>query len=186
MVKYGMSCFDGGFFWHPRILLKKPWIAIIVSILFTIAFSAIGTNIMWPSLRITNGLSSLPVTLAGLVVGILFVKYFTKAEWLKTIKVAFFMSLAVRVVGVYLGIFFVLSLELIFYYNFGYAPQTFSWSHWALAYIITAFINTLIEGGVVRLTLKLKLENTFRWVFLANTINMIICAIYVHFISKHL
>ena len=93
---------------------------------------------MWPSLHIANGLSSLPAILARLVVVLPFVKYFTKAEWLKTIMVAFFMSLAVRVVGVYLGTFFVLSPELIFYYNFGYAPQTFSWNHWALAYIITA------------------------------------------------
>lgn len=185
MVKYSMSCFDGGFFWHLR-SWQKLWIAIIVSILFTIAVSVIGTNITWPSLHIANGLSSLPVTLAGLVVRILFVKYFTKAEWLKTIMVAFFMSLAVRVVGVYLGTFFVLSLELIFYYNFGYAPQTFSWSHWTLAYIITAFINTLIDYGAVKLMLELKLKNTFRWLFLANTVNMIICAIYVHFISKHL
>ena len=181
-----MSCFDGGFFWQLGSLLKKPWMGIIISILCAIALSAAYTNIIWPSLHIANGLSKLPVTLAGLVVRILFVKYFTKAKWLKTIIVAFFMSLAVRVVGVYLGTFFVLSLELIFYYNFGYAPQTFSWSHWALAYIITAFINTLIEGGVVRLTLKLKLENTFRWVFLANTINMIICAIYAHLISKNM
>ena len=97
-----------------------------MSILFTIAVSVIGTNITWPSLHIANGLSSSPVITDGLVVRILFVKYFTKAEWLKTIIVAFFMSLAVRVVGVYLGTFFVLSLELILYYNFGYAPQTFS------------------------------------------------------------
>ena len=186
MVKYGMSCFDGGFFWHLGSLLKKPWIAIIISILCAIALSAAHTNIIWPSLHIANGLSSLPVTLAGLVVRILFVKYFTKAEWLKTIIVAFFMSLAVRVVGVYLGTFFVLSLELIFYYNFGYAPQTFSWSHWTPAYIITAFINTLIDYDAIELMLELKLKNTFRWLFLANTINMIICATYVHFISKHL
>ena len=96
------------------------------------------------------------------------------------------MSLAVRVVGVYLGIFFVLSLELIFYYNFGYAPQTFSWSHWTLAYIITAFINTLIDYGAVKLMLELKLKNTFRWLFLANTISVMLCAIYIHFVPIRL
>ena len=185
MVKYSMSCFDGGFFWHLR-SWQKLWIAIIALILFAIALSAAHTNIMWPSLHIANGLSSLPVTLAGLVVGILFVKYFTKAEWLKTIKVAFFMSLAVRVVGVFLGTFFVLSPELTFYYNFGYAPQTFNWDHWILHYTTIIFINTLIEGGVVRLTLKLKLKNTFWWLFLANTISVMLCAIYIHFVHIRL
>jgi hypothetical protein len=136
-----MSCFDGGFFWQLGSLLKKPWMGIIISILCAIALSAAYTNIIWPSLHIANGLSSLSVTLAGLVVRILFVKYFTKAEWLKTIIVAFFMSLAVRVVRVSLGTFFVLSPELIFYYNFGYAPQTFSWSHWTIHLLIMMLSN---------------------------------------------
>ena len=96
------------------------------------------------------------------------------------------MSLAVRVVGVYLGTFFVLSPELIFYYNFGYAPQTFSWSHWALAYIITAFINTLIDYYAIKLMLEKKKKNTFRWLFLANTISVMLCAIYIHFVPIRL
>lgn len=165
---------------------KKVIDSIILLRLFAIAFSAAHRYIVWPSLHMTKGLSSLQVILVGLVVEILFVKYFSKAELIKTIIVAFFMSLAVRVVGVYLGTFFVLSLEPIFYYNFDYASQTFNWSRWAQAYIITAFINTLIDCGAVKLMLELKLKNTFRWLFLANTINMIICAVYVHLISKHL
>ena len=55
-----------------------------------------------------------------------------------------------------------------------------------LAYIITAFINTLIDYDAIKLMLELKLKNTFRWLFLANTISVMLCAIYIHFVPIRL
>ena len=142
-------------------------------------------DIVWPSLYIAEGMASLPVILAGLVVEIFFVKYCTKIKWLKAIAVAFLMNLVTSVIGLYTNTFSGLFLELILYYV-GYHSPTFNWDHWILHYTTIIFINTLIEGVVVRLTLKLKLKNTFWWLFLANTISVMLCAIYIHFVPIRL
>ena len=143
-------------------------------------------DIVWPSLYIAVGMKSIPVILAGLVVEILFVKYCTKIKWLKAVAVAFLMNLVTSVIGLYTNTFSGLFLELILHYVFGYDSPTFNWDHWILHYTTIIFINTLIEGGVVRLTLKLKLKNTFWWLFLANTISVMLCAIYIHFVPIRL
>lgn len=145
-------------------------------------------DIVWPSLYIAEGMASLPVILAGLVVEIFFVKYCTKIKWLKAIAVAFLMNLVTSAIGLYTNTnaFSGLFLELILYYVFGYDSPTFNWDHWILHYTTIIFINTLIEGVVVRLTLKLKLKNTFWWLFLANTISVMLCAIYIHFVPIRL
>ena len=143
-------------------------------------------DVVWPSLYIAVGMASLPVILAGLVVEIFFVKYFTKIKWLKATAVAFLMNLVTSVIGLYTNTFSGLFLELILYYVFGYDSPTFNWDHWILHYTTIIFINTLIEGVVVRLTLKLKLKNTFWWLFLANTISVMLCAIYIHFVHIRL
>ena len=121
----------------------------------------------------------------GLVVEIFFVKYCTKIKWLKAIAVAFLMNLVTSMVGLYTNTFSGLFLELILNYVDYHSP-TFNWDHWILHYTTIIFINTLIEGVVVRLTLKLKLKNTFWWLFLANTISVMLCAIYIHFVHIRL
>jgi hypothetical protein len=131
-------------------------------------------------------MSSLPVILAGLVVEIFFVKYFTKIKWLKATAVAFLMNLGTSAIGLYTNTFSGLFLDLIMNYVFGYDFLTFDWYNWILNYTTIIFINTLIEGGIVRLTLKLKLKNTFWWLFLANTISVMLCAIYIHFVPIRL
>lgn len=142
-------------------------------------------DIVWPSLYIAEGMASLPVILAGLIIEIFFVKYFTKIKWLKAIAVAFLMNLVTSMVGLYTNTFSGLFLELILNYVDYHSP-TFNWDHWILHYTTIIFINTLIEGVVVRLTLKLKLKNTFWWLFLANTISVMLCAIYIHFVPIRL
>ena len=117
-----------------------------------------------------------------LVVKILFVKYCTKIKWPKAIAVAFLMNLVTSVIGPYTSTFSGLILEFILHYGFVYDSPTFNWDHWILHYTTIIFINILIEGGVVRLTLKLKLKNIFWWLFLANTIRVMLCAIYIHFL----
>lgn len=136
------------------------------------------------------GMASLPVILAGLVIEIFFVKYFTKVEWTKATSVAFLMNLVSCVIGLFTNTFSGLFWDKVLHYIFFDRRITSNWkiyeNHWELHYITIVLINTLIEGGVVRLTLKLKLKNTFWWLFFANAISVIICAIYVHFMPKHL
>ena len=148
-------------------------------------------DIVWPSLYIAEGMASLPVILAGLVVEIFFVKYCTKIKWLKAIAVAFLMNLVTSVIGLYTNALSGFILDLILYYGIGYHSRfwpfpEFGLDHWILHYTAIIFTNTLIEGGVVRLTLKLKLKNTFWWLFLANTISVMLCAIYIHFVPIRL
>lgn len=163
--------------------LKKCTLFLIFVILLN---STAHADIVWPSVYIAAGMASIPVILAGLVVEILFVKYFTKIKWLKATAVAFLMNLVSSLIGVFTNEFSGLLLELILYYVFGYDSPTFNWDHWMLHYTTIIFINTLIEGGIVRLTLKLKLTNTFLWLFLANTISVMLCAIYIHFVPIRL
>lgn len=106
-------------------------------------------------------MASLPVILAGLIIEIFFVKYCTKIKWLKAIAVAFLMNLVTSVIGLFTNTFSGFILDLILYYGIGYHSPTFNWDHWILHYTTIIFINTLIEGCIVRLTLKLKLKNTF-------------------------
>ena len=148
-------------------------------------------DIVRPSLYIAEGMASLPVILAGLVVEIFFVKYCTKIKWLKAIAVAFLMNLVTSVIGLYTNALSGFILDLILYYGIGYHSRfwpfpEFGLDHWILHYTTIIFINTLIEGGVVRLTLKLKLKNTFWWLFLANTISVMLCEIYIHFVHIRL
>ena len=162
--------------------LRKCTILLLFAFLLN---STAHADLVWPSVYIAAGMSSIPVILAELVVKILFVKYCTKIKWLEAVAVAFLMNLVTSVIGLYTNTFSGLFLELILNYVDYHSP-TFNWDHWILHYTTIIFINTLIEGDVVKLTLKLKLKNTFWWLFLANTISVMLCAIYIHFVPIRL
>ena len=149
--------------------------------LFVILFLILGTttanaNVIWPSLYISAGQRSAWAIVGGLIVEIGFVKYFTKCSWLKTVLVSIAMNIASATLGNIALIFGGLGLEFIL---LPVSPATFLLSHWFLSYFLGIIINTLIEGGIIRLILKLKFKDTYKWLALANAISIIIGIIYV-------
>ena len=125
---------------------------------------------------------SLWVIIGGLIVETGFVKYFTKENWKKSILVSVSMNLATGTLGYIL--IEIGGLGLAFLLETGptilnIKVHCFYLSDWIVSYIFAVFINTLIEGGIVKLMLKLKFKDTYKWLLAANAISIIMCAIYV-------
>ncbi|MCR4663485.1 MAG: hypothetical protein K5622_06345 [Endomicrobiaceae bacterium] len=139
-------------------------------------------DVVWPSLYIAKGMLSIKVILLGLFVELLFVKYFTKADWKKASIVTFLMNLITTLIGIMfiplsgLGSEFVFDFIFHAYDKFGIG--TFHWSHWLTSYLLVIFINTFMEGLFIKLTLKIKLTKTFWWLLTANSISVFICFLF--------
>lgn len=128
-------------------------------------------DVVWPSMYIAGGLASVKVIILGLIVELLFVKFFTKTPWLKAGIVTFIMNLVSAFLGyipiLFLGIF----SEILPF-------KTFHWTHWLLAYLIAIAINTIIEGFIIKLILKTKFKNIVWWLFIANTTSVLLCVLF--------
>lgn len=150
--------------------------------LITFAVLPANADLIWPSLYIAKGMLSIKVILLGLIVELFFVKYFTKVGWKKASTVTFVMNLITTVLGIIfiplsgLGSEFVFDFVFHAYDKFGIG--TFHWSHWLAAYLLVIFINTFIEGLVIKLTLKIKILKTFWWLLIANAISVFICFLF--------
>lgn len=136
-------------------------------------------DIVWPSLYITKGMLSLKVILIGLIVELLFVKYFAKISWKKASITAVVMNLITTVLGTILipisGLGSELVFDFVFYAYDKFGIGTFHWSHWLVSYLLVILINTFIECLYIKLTLKLKLKEIFWWMLLANGISVFFC-----------
>ena len=157
---------------------------LIVVLTFIFGISEVNADVVWPSLYIAAGKASIWVIVGGLIVETGFVKYFTKENWGRSILVSVTMNLATGLLGNFLIVFgglwldfFLSSVQYVLNIHVG----TFHWSHWIPAYILAILINTLIEGGIVKLILwkTQKFKNILPWLFAANAISIIMCAIYV-------
>ena len=117
--------------------------------------STVYADAIWPGMFLFAGVSSLIGILAGFAVELFFVKYFAKTKWSKAIAVTFIMNLVTTVLGIFVK------------------ETTFreDWDYFA-SFIIFAIVNTIIEGVVVKLSLKLAISRTFWWLFLANAISV--------------
>ena len=139
-------------------------------------------DVVWPSLYIAKGMLSIKVILLGLIIELIFVKYFTKINWKKASIVTFLMNLITTILGMIfiplsgLGSEFVFDFVFHAYDKFGIG--TFHWSHWLAAYLLVILINTLIEGLFIKLSLKIKLLKTFWWLLIANSISVFICFLF--------
>lgn len=140
-------------------------------------------DIVWPSLYITKGMLSLKVIIFGLMIELLFVRYFTKISWKMASITAIVMNLITTVLGIILIPLFGLGTEFIFdcvfhaYDKFGIG--TFHWSHWLVSYLLVILINTFIECLYIKLALKLKFRKTFRWMLFANAISVFLCFLFL-------
>ena len=136
-------------------------------------------DIVWPSLYIAKGMLSLKVIILGLIIETLFVKYFTETDWKKASLITILMNLITTVLGVVLIPLSGLCSELVFDFVFHaydkFGLGTFHWSHWLVSYLLVISINTCIEGLFLKLILKLKLKQIFRWLFAANAISVLLC-----------
>lgn len=149
-----------------------------------ITFTALPANadIIWPSLYIAKGMLSFKVILLGLIFELLFVKYFTKVSWKKASIVTFLMNFITTILGIIfiplsgLGSEFV--FDFVFHAHDKFGIGTFHWSHWLAAYLLVIFINTIIEGLFIKLTLKIKILKTFWWLLIANAISVFICFLF--------
>lgn len=144
--------------------------------------SPASADLIWPSLYIAKGMLSFKVILLGLIFELLFVKYFTKVSWKKASIVTFLMNFITTILGIIfiplsgLGSEFVFDFVFHAYDKFGIG--TFHWSHWLAAYLLVIFINTIIEGLFIKLTLKIKILKTFWWLLIANAISVFICFLF--------
>lgn len=149
-----------------------------------IAFIALPANadLVWPSLYIAKGMLSIKVILLGLIIELLFVKYFTKVDWKKASTVTILMNLITTILGIIfiplsgLGSEFVFDFVFHAYDKFGIG--SFHWSHWLTSYLLVIFINTFTESLFIKLMLKLELKKTFWWLLIANSISVFICFLF--------
>ncbi len=159
--------------------LRKLSLLFLLTSLITLPANA---DIVWPSLYITKGMLSLKVIILGLIVELLFVKYFTKIDWKKASVITVIMNLITTALGVILIPLSGLSSELIFDFVFHaydkFGIGTFHWSHWFVSYMLVIFINTLIEGLYIKSALKLNFKQIFWWLLIANGISVFLCFLF--------
>lgn len=139
-------------------------------------------DVVWPSLYITKRMLSLKIIILGLIIEILFVKYFGKINWKKAAITAVVMNLITALLGVVLipvsglGAEFVFDFVFHAYDKFGIG--TFHWSHWLVSYLLVILLNTFIEGLYIKWALKQGLKQTFWWLFIANGISVFLCFLF--------
>lgn len=153
--------------------------AIILIIFFVLPVMA---DIVWPALYVARGMLSIKVIILGLIIELFFVKYFTKVGWKKASTVTILMNLVTTVIGIIFIPLSGLAAELVFDFAFHaydkFGIGTFHWSHWLTTYLLVIFINTIIEGSFIKLTLKIKFIKTFWWMLTANTLSVFVCFLF--------
>lgn len=132
-------------------------------------------DVVWPSLYISAGMASIKVIITGLLIEIFFVKFFTDTDWLKAGVITAVMNAITSILGIVLIPISGILLEFVMYPA---NPATFHWTHWVVSYLVIVIINTLIEGLVVKLTLKKAYKEILWWLFCANALSIIICVLF--------
>ena len=143
-------------------------------------FSSVHADVAWPGMFIGARWASVPVIIAGLLIEIGFVKYFTKVSWKKAIVVAAVMNAVSGTVGTVLILVLGLIIDMAWLFDFFYGKlgmPLFHWTHFLLAYVFAILVNILIEGDVIKIMMKLPLSKTFHWLFFANAISIGMCVI---------
>lgn len=149
----------------------------ILSALFLFSAPAFA-DVVWPSLYIVGGMMSAKVIIAGLLIEFWFVKFFTKTTWLKAGLVAFVMNLITCLLGIVIIPISGLLLEFVMY---PINRATFHWTHWVASYLVIVVMNTLIEGLVVKFGLKQTYKSVLWWLFIANTLSVLMCILFMAF-----
>ena len=151
---------------------KYGLVCLVSIILMPVCASA---NMVWPSLYIAEGMRSWYVILIGLIVEIIFVKYFLKQSCFKSLLIAFVMNLTSTILGV-VAIPLSGFIGEILMIPFG--TGTFHPAHWLMSYVFAVFSNVLIEGITVKIIFKHSFKKMLWWLFVANAISVIVCILF--------
>lgn len=151
---------------------KYGLVCLVSFLLMPVCASA---NMVWPSLYIAEGMRSWYVILIGIIAEIIFVKYFLKHSYLKSVSIAFVMNLISTILGVvaiplsgFIGEILMIPFD----------TGTFHPTHWLMSYIFAVFSNVLIEGFTVKIIFKHSFKKMFWWLFVANAISVIVCILF--------
>ncbi len=149
--------------------------SLLCLILFSLMSLSVSANMVWPSLYIAEGMRSWYVILIGLLIEIIFVKFFLKETYLKSVLIAFIMNLVSTVLGVvaiplsgFIG-------ELLM---IPFGTGTFHPTHWLMSYAFAILSNVIIEGLTVKFIFKHEFKKMFWWLCVANAISVIICILF--------
>ncbi len=108
--------------------------------------SAVYTDVVWPSMYIASAQGSIPVIIAGLLIEIGFVKYFTKVGWMKTIVVTTVMNAVSATVGLILililGLLLLLLLVLLLSEKQGHLIGFTGWYHTFSQYLRIQYLRS--------------------------------------------
>lgn len=155
---------------------------IILSILFVFWILPAEADVVWSSLYIAKGMISLKVIFWGLIIELLFVKFFAKTNWKKAAIITILMNLITTILGIILIPLSGLGSEIVFDFIFHaydkFGIGTFHWSHWLVSYLLVILLNTFIEGLFIKLNLKLNLKQSFWWLFIANALSVFMCFLF--------
>lgn len=151
---------------------KYGLIYLVSFLLMPICASA---NMVWPSLYIAEGMRSWYVILIGLAAEIIFVKYFLKQSYLKSVLIAFVMNLVSTVLGVAVIPLSGFIGEILM---IPFGTGTFHPTHWLMSYVFAVLSNVLIEGLTAKFIFKHKFKKMFWWLCVANAISVIICILF--------
>ena len=160
----------------------------ILSLLALSLFPTVASaNIIWPSVVIAQGLRSYDVIILGLLIEMVFIKISEKQTWLRCGIIAVIMNLA----STLLGIILIPAVGFVGTLAFGLMSEiipalgnTFDTPLWIFSYILTIFLNALVEGMTVHYTAKIPLKKTFWWLLAANTLSVVACILIYGFTLK--
>jgi hypothetical protein len=152
---------------------KKYFLSFFILTIF-INTTPVYANIIWPSLYILEGMMTWWIIAIGLIIEFIFIKIFTKDNYIKSI----IMDITINAISSLIGIIaipltgFLIELAFIPFNN-----GTFHISHWILDYLLTIFCNAVIESLALKLIFSKTYKKIFWWIFCANTFSVVICVL---------
>ena len=131
-------------------------------------------NMIWPSIYIVQQYYAWYIILSGLIIEIFAAKKFLKIGWKMAIWEMFVANLISALIGLLLIPISGIMVEVL---TLPFNVGTFDLSHWILDYIFVVLANTCVEGLSLKWIFKHPFKSNFWWLFCANLISVIICAI---------
>ena len=157
------------------VINEKTKFGLVCLVSFLLMPVCVSANMVWPSLYISEGMRSWNVILIGLVIEIIFVKYFLKQLYLKSVLIAFVMNLTSTILGI---IVIPLSGFIGEVLMIPFGTGTFHPTHWLVSYVFAILSNVLIEGLTIKIVFKKGFKKMFWWLCVANAISVIICILF--------
>lgn len=155
--------------------LKYGIICAVSLVLFVLlaVFSAanMATDMIMPSVYITNGMTTWYVMLLGLLAEAVIVRHFLKADWFRTAAITLVMNLISTALSFITFILAGLIVELLF---IPFANATFHVTHWIATFLLVILTNACVEGLAAKAGFQLEFKKNFARLCLANAISLAI------------